>query len=116
MTDAAHTLGRASAHDLLGALDGAASMLDPVPLREVHDGGFSWSVDGQPIVTWSGASAAFRVGPDIAAAARNTPDAAESTLGRDWVAFSPAILDGHARDRIRAWFAAAHRRVGAASR
>ncbi len=116
MTDEEDTAGRDVPDDLLEVLDAVAAMLNPVALREVHEGVLRWSVNGQGIVTWSRGSVSFRVGPDIGAAAMNTPDAAQSTLGRDWVAFSPVNLDSHARDRIGAWFAAAHRRAATTSR
>lgn len=96
---------------LAEALEDVAGSLDPRPSRGPSDGATVWSVGGTPIVRLSAASASFRVGPEIGAAARNTPDAADSPLGRDWVAFSPPMLDGHARDRLVAWFGAAHRRA-----
>lgn len=62
----------------------------------------------------TGATAAFRLDPVLAAAARRTPDTTTSGLGSEWVVFSPVVVDGHAADRARAWFAAAHRRAAGA--
>lgn len=98
------------------ALETAVEALDPPPAVHATDGVTTWSVAGQPIVSLSDASAAFRVGPEIGAAARNTPDAGDSPLGREWVLFSPSSLDGHALDRLTAWFAAAHRRARSTTR
>lgn len=89
----------------------AAAGFDPHPAFVPGNGGGTWMGDREPIVVLDGETASFRVGIDIAAAARRTPDAAASTLGPEWVAFRPSTLDGHARDRIAAWFAAAHRRM-----
>ena len=98
------------------ALEAAAEVLDPPPTVRTTDGVTTWSVADQPIVSLSAASAAFRVGPEIGAAARNTPDAGDSPLGREWVAFSPSSLEGHAVDRLTAWFAAAYRRARSTTR
>lgn len=93
----------------LGALlEEAASELGGVLLRN-DAGGVTWSVDGHPIASVEGPVASFRIGREIGAAARNTPDVSASPLGPDWVAFQPATIDDHARDRAVAWFAAAHR-------
>ncbi|MBI2762650.1 MAG: hypothetical protein HYX54_02675 [Chloroflexi bacterium] len=97
--------------ELAEAIEGVASSLDPRPSRGSSDGATVWSIGGSPIASLFAASASFRVGPEIGAAARNTPDAAASPLGRDWVAFSPPRLDGHALDRLVAWFGAAYRRA-----
>jgi hypothetical protein len=80
----------------------------------------SQSVDG--VITWSRGGTEFAaLGPNgieirldrpIAAAATRTPDTAPSSRGADWVRFSPAELDSHALDRLRAWLELAYRRVG----
>jgi hypothetical protein len=69
--------------------------------------------------TWSRSGRVFGVlGPDgielclepaIAAAAARTPDAAPSPRGPEWVRFNPRELDGHATDRLSAWFDFAYR-------
>ena len=59
----------------------------------------------------SGDRAEFRLDPAVAAAALRTPDTSPSPRGADWVAFSPAALDGHALDRAKAWLASAWRRA-----
>ena len=81
------------------------------------------AVDGAGVTTWSsrgtdfaaldaaGATAAFRLDPVLAGAARRTPDVGASARGAEWVEFRPAALDGHAIDRATAWFLAALRRA-----
>lgn len=108
MTDAPGPNGPDASSGLVDLLEETASELGGVlPRREA--GRITWSVDGQSIAHVDGPVASFRIGREIGAAARNTPDASASPLGQDWVAFEPATLDGHARDRAVAWFAAAHR-------
>ena len=80
------------------------------------------AMDGAGVTTWSrgtdfaaldaaGATAAFRLDPVLASAARRTPDVGASARGAEWVEFRPAALDGHAIDRATAWFLAALRRA-----
>lgn len=88
----------------------------PLPTSDRAGDGVTWSAAGRPIVVLDGATASFRVGAEIGAAARRTADAGDSSLGPDWVAFHPTVIDDHARDRITAWFAAAHRRAGSPDR
>lgn len=54
-------------------------------------------------------TAHFRLRPEIVAAAIRTPAAAASTLGPEWVTFSPGPLDQYALDRAQAWFELGHR-------
>lgn len=110
MTDPAHETGTAAGIELVLVLEEVASTLAGVT-STARDGGLTWAVGGQSIVTVEGGTASFRIGREIGAAARNTPDTSASPLGPEWVAFRPAVLDGHARDRIVAWFGAAHRRA-----
>jgi hypothetical protein len=67
---------------------------------------------GQPCAAASGSAVELRLHPEIAEAARNTPDAGVSGRGSDWVRFAPQVLDQHARDRIEAWFLSAWRAAG----
>jgi hypothetical protein len=67
-------------------------------------GGVSYSVGKMVIVVVEGTTASFWLRADIAAAAARTPDAAPSSRGPDWVAFSPTTLDRFTRDRIESWF------------
>lgn len=79
----------------------------------------SQSTEG--VVTWSRGGVSYAaLGPNgieirldrpIAAAATRTPDTAPSSRGPDWIRFNPRDLDGHARDRLRAWLELAYRRV-----
>ena len=85
------------------------------------DLGDAHSTTDGPSMTWSRSERAFGVlGPDgielrlepaIAAAAARTPDAAPSPRGPEWVRFNPRELDGHATDRLVAWFDFAYRRA-----
>ena len=70
-----------------------------------------WSAAGKPFAALSGDSIEFRLDAVVGPAARRTPGAISSTRGDDWVAFRPSDLDQYAEDRVRAWFAAAHRRA-----
>lgn len=56
--------------------------------------------------------AELRLDPAIAAAATRTPDTGPSPRGAEWVRFNPRELDGHAVDRLTAWFDLAYRRAG----
>jgi hypothetical protein len=79
---------------------------------------------GPPVrtTTWSRGGVAFavlrpgaievRLEPAIAAAASRTPDVAPSPRGKEWVRFSPRVLDGHAMDRLTAWLELAYRQAG----
>lgn len=78
---------------------------------------------GPPVrtTTWARGGVAFavlrpgaievRLDPAIAAAASRTPDVAPSPRGREWVRFSPRVLDGHAIDRLTSWLELACRRA-----
>ena len=99
------------AAEIAAALEETARALLPVAAVERVGDEFTWSRDGRRFAVQAGPSASFRIGADIGAAALRTPDVGGSPLGPDWVAFSPPTLDGHARDRLMAWFLAAHRRA-----
>jgi hypothetical protein len=72
----------------------------------------SWARGHQVFAVFDGSSVELRLDIPIAAAAMKTPDTTVSTRGPDWVRFSPATLDGHAVDRLTAWFALGYRRAG----
>ena len=59
-----------------------------------------------------GATLSARLESAIVAAALRTPDTAAAPRGPEWVAFTPATLDGPAIDQAVAWFEAAWRRAG----
>jgi hypothetical protein len=73
----------------------------------------TWSVRGTPFAVLGPTGVELRLDPAIAAAATRTPDTAPSPRGPEWVRFNPRELDGHAEDRLEAWFELAHRRAGA---
>ncbi len=75
----------------------------PVP------GGIEYVTHERAFVRLTGATAHFRLRPEVAAAAIRTPAAAASPLGPDWVTFSPGPLDQYALDRAQAWFELGHR-------
>lgn len=111
MSDRGEHQAERLAAEIAAAIEEVAQSLVPVPSAERVDDDFIWSREGRRFATRAGATAAFRIGPEIGAAALLTPDVAGSPLGQDWIAFSPPTLDGYARDRLVAWFAAAHRRA-----
>ncbi|MDH5244353.1 MAG: hypothetical protein OEX05_10505 [Chloroflexota bacterium] len=78
-------------------------------------GAITWTVAGRAFATLDpgAGSAAFRLDPVLAAAARRTPDTKGSDRGPEWIEFAPRDYDGHASDRAIAWFAAAARRAAA---
>jgi len=97
--------------DLPAAIRAAALGLDVTAVEANEDGTISWSRNKVVFAVLQGGTAEFRIGRAIAEAAVRTPDTAPSGRGRDWVAFAPPMLDGHALDRLVAWFGAAHRRA-----
>ena len=99
------------AAEIAAAIEEVVQTLVPVATVERVGDEFVWSREGCRFAVQAGATASFRIGTEIGAAALRTPDVGGSPLGPDWVAFSPPTLDGHARDRLVAWFLAAHRRA-----
>jgi hypothetical protein len=89
-----------------GELEDAEATTDP-------GGATTWSRGGQAfaVLGADGAVAEFALDPSVAAAATRTPDVTASARGRGWVSFRPVSLDDHGRDRARAWFESAHRRI-----
>lgn len=73
----------------------------------------SWARGDREFAVLRGDVVELRLDVPIAAAAMKTPDAAASGRGPDWIRFSPPTLDGHAIDRLTAWFALGYRRAGA---
>jgi hypothetical protein len=96
---------------LLAALEKTAGDLpDGIEVTDA-DGSRTWTSGGASFAVLRGSVVDLRVGAAIGAAALRTPDVTTSATGSDWVAFAPLELDGHALDRLGAWFAAAHRRA-----
>ena len=79
------------------------------------DGSRTWVHAGRVVATLDaeGRVASLRLAPAPARAAPRPPDPRTSDRGGEWVRFFPAVVDGHADDRARAWFAAALRRASA---
>jgi hypothetical protein len=82
-------------------------------IESTTDGVTTWSRGGRPFAVAGQFGAEFRLDAAVAAAAARTPDAGPSPRGRDWVRFNPRELDGHAVDRVTAWFGLAYRLAGA---
>lgn len=101
-TESSGTELRAAVAEAAGALG-----LDATAVAD----GVSYAIGGVVVVVVNGATAEFRLRPDIAAAAARTPDAAASPRGPEWVAFVPRTLDRFARDRMAAWCQFAVRQV-----
>jgi len=80
------------------------------------DGVTTWSIDGHPFAAAHDRGVELRLDRAIAAAASRTLDAGPSTRGPEWVRFNPRDLDGHAVDRLTAWFELACQRAGEPSR
>ena len=75
------------------------------------DGVVTWSVGDKPFAAMGGYGIEIRLDGPIAAAAIRTPDTGPSPRGPEWVRFNPHEMDGHAEDRLRAWFQLAYRRA-----
>lgn len=97
------------------AASGSAGPADPAgPTVHATEaaGTVTWSRGDRPFAVGGPLGIEFRLDPAIAAAAARTPDAAPSPRGPEWVRVNPRELDGHAIDRVRAWFELAFRRAG----
>jgi hypothetical protein len=97
--------------ELLAAVRAAAAGI-PDASETAEGTGSLWARAGARFAVARGGTVELRIGAAISAAAVRTPDTTGSAQGPDWIAFTPADLDGPARDRLAAWFAAAGRRAG----
>jgi len=95
---------------LVRLLDELAAARPDVLARASADG-TAWSVDGLEFAVGGPGGGELRLDAAVAAAASRTPDVGPSPRGREWVRFNPRELDGHAVDRVCAWFELAHRRA-----
>lgn len=84
----------------------------PDARSEADGASTTWTRNGRPFAVAGTDGVELRLDPAIAAAAARTPDAAPSPRGAEWVRFNPRELDGHAVDRLTAWFDLAYRRAG----
>jgi hypothetical protein len=75
--------------------------------------GTDYYLDHVLFASLAGSIAEFHLRDEVGAAALRTPDVTSSARGAGWVRFAPTRLDGHARDRARAWLESAWRRVDA---
>jgi hypothetical protein len=97
-----------SVEHLVGEL--AADLPDA---RSTTDGAATtWSRAGRPFAALGPDGIELRLDPAIAVAAIRTPDTGPSPRGPEWVGFNPRELDGHAVDRLTAWFELAYRFAG----
>src|SRR5260221_1602279 len=102
-------LGRMSGESTLrSVIEESAAALPDVRVAKVG-AETSWSRGDRVFAVLDDAAAELRLDIPIAAAAIQTPDTAASTRGREWVRFAPATLDGHAADRLKAWFGLGYR-------
>ena len=77
---------------------------------EARADGVSYSRAGGVFAVRSTANAVeLRLGAEIGEAAQRTPATTASERGPDWVRFEPTTWDGHALDRLEAWFRVAWR-------
>jgi hypothetical protein len=90
--------------------DLAADLPDATAATE--GGATAWTRGGRLFAVLGPDGIELRLDPAITAAAARTPDAASSARGPEWVRFNPRELDGHATDRLTAWFDLAYRRAG----
>jgi len=79
----------------------------------VLPGGVEYRLGDRPFARRADASADFRLGREIVAAAMRTPDASASAHGPEWVSFRPRRFDRFASDRAVAWFDLALKRARA---
>ena len=99
--------------DLAALLLAVAAELGAEP-AVAEGGAVELRAGGAPVATAQASALEARVGQDIAAAALRTPDTAASRRGPEWIRFTPDELDGHTRDRARAWISVAWQRATAA--
>ena len=96
---------------LRSILEASAAVLPDVRVAQAGSE-TSWSRGDRVFAVLDDSGAELRLDVPIAAAAMNTPDTAASGRGKEWVKFAPASLDGHAIDRLTAWFGLGYRRAG----
>ncbi len=92
-------------------MDLAAAELRDVDRHATADG-VDYALGDVLFAQVHGGRAAFRLRPEIAAAATRTDDAGPSHLGSEWVEFEPRTWDRYGLDRARAWFELGHRLAG----
>ena len=97
---------------LRSILDASAEGLDGVRTTSGTGGAISWAHGEREFAVLDGDAVEIRLDGPIAAAAIRTPDSTVSPRGPEWVRFAPTTLDGHAVDRLTAWFALGYRRAG----
>ena len=73
----------------------------------------TYEAAGAPIVVVRGATAEFRLLPEMVRAALRTPGTSASERGPEWILFdTPAELERYDVDRLRSWFEMAARLAG----
>jgi len=100
----------ASLSDVLDALlDEAGDVETPIDREYARDGVTFAARPAEDVVE-------FRLGSEIAEAAKRTPDTADSGRGLAWVRFAPPAWDEMAFDRLEAWFRVAWRMAASRKR
>jgi len=106
--DTADRSGAGASPTLAELLDDLAEEFADVERRPTPVG-IEYALHDQAFAAHSAGRAAFRLRPEIVAAAARTPDAEVSGRGREWVSFGPRHVDQYALDRAQSWFELAHR-------
>ena len=101
----------AEVDELAIRLEEVASTLDGITRRAVESG-VEYATGGRVFAMVEPGRASFRLRPDVAEAALNTPDVRAGDRGPGWVSLAPAEPDRFALDRAISWFAAAARYAG----
>lgn len=92
-----------------------AEVLEGIEMREEATG-TGWSTEGVTFAMLTDAGIELRLDPAVADAAARTPDTEASPRGPEWIRFHPRALDGHAVDRLEAWFVLARKRASTAEK
>lgn len=93
------------------AIDRLAGELDGVRRREIGQA-VEYDLAGLVFAVREADRLAFRLRPEIAAVAQQTPNAARSVRGPEWVVLTVSTADSFTLDRATAWFATAWRFAG----
>ena len=93
-----------------GAILGEVAATQPQVSRREAAGTVVYESGGRPFVALTGATAEFRLRPEMVRAALRTPGTEASGRGPEWVAFEPPDeLERYDIDRLRSWFEMAAR-------
>jgi hypothetical protein len=111
MTEDRSPIGDVQMPSLVEAIDRLADELDDIH-RHASGQAVEYVRGTTVFAAREGNRVSFRLRPELAGAALNTPDTAQSARGPEWVALLPSRVDGFAIDRGLAWFESAWRYAG----